>query len=585
VKTRRIIVSLDDDIYWRLRGAVARVIAFLEARQAGLLAPGQWLPNIIAGVIVGVVALPLAMAFAIASGARPEQGLYTAIIGGACVSLFGGSRVQIAGPTGAFVAILAGVTAKYGIPGLEAATLMGGVILVLMGMTKMGGVIRFIPAPVIVGFTAGIGIIIFVGQWRDFFGLPPVSGEHFHERLWHLIEALPRLNPATTALAILSLLLVVYSPRVKGLSRVPGPLVAMVVATVLEVVFRPAGVATLGSAFGGIPVGLPAFVLPDLAPSHLITLLGPAFTIALLGAIESLLSAVVADGMAGTRHNSNQELIGQGIANILAPLFGGFAATGAIARTATNVRNGGTSPVAGITHAVSLLAVLLFLAPLAASIPLASLSAILFFVAWNMSESHRFVLLLRRAPLADRGILIVTFLLTVFADLVVAVNVGVILAVLQFLRRMAETVETHPVAARALKLELQDLGVEALPAAVVVYEVAGPMFFGAVENFRRPLLEMRPMPATLIIRLDRVPFMDVTGIQTLEEVIGKLRKRTVLVLLCEANRRVYDKLQMAGVLSPGPDGIHCETLRDALLRAGVGVTEIEPRALTDKPWH
>jgi SulP family sulfate permease len=536
------------------------MIALLEARRAGLFAARQWLPNIIAGVIVGVVALPLAMAFAIASGARPEQGLYTAIIGGACVSIFGGSRVQIAGPTGAFIAILSGVTARYGISGLEVATLMAGIMLVLMGLTRMGAVIQFIPAQVIVGFTTGIGVIIFVGQWRDFLGLPPVTGEHFHERLWHLIQAMPRLHVPTAALAVLSLLLVIYAPRLKWLARVPGPLLAMTVATLLQAVLHLPGVATLGSAFGGLPQGLPRFVLPDLSAAHVITLIGPAFTIALLGAIESLLSAVVADGMAGTRHDSNQELIGQGLANIIAPLFGGFAATGAIARTATNIRNGGTSPLAGITHAVTLVAVLLFLAPLAASIPLASLAAILFVVAWNMSESRRFVMLLQRAPMADRAILVITFLLTVFADLVVAVNVGVILAVLQFLRRMAATTETQPVRAHALKAELLEIGVAGLPADVVVYEIAGPMFFGAVENFRRALLEMRPAPGTLIIRLDRVPFMDITGIQTLEEVIGKLRKRGVHVLLCEANERVHGKLKTAGVL----DGNYHLTLREAL---------------------
>lgn len=538
------------------------MIALVEARRAGLFAAQQWLPNIIAGVIVGVVALPLAMAFAIASGARPEQGLYTAIIGGACVSIFGGSRVQIAGPTGAFIAILSGITARFGIAGLETATLMAGIMLVLMGFARMGAVIQFIPAPVIVGFTAGIGVIIFVGQWRDFLGLPPVTGEHFHERLWHLIQALPHLNLPTAALSVLSLLLVIYAPRLKLLARVPGPLVAMTVATLLQTVLHLPGVATLGSAFGGIPQGLPRFALPDLDPSHVITLIGPAFTIALLGAIESLLSAVVADGMAGTRHDSNQELIGQGIANILCPMLGGFAATGAIARTATNIRNGGNSPLAGITHALTLVSVLVLLAPLAASIPLASLAAILFVVAWNMSESRRFVLLLKRAPRADRAILVITFLLTVFADLVVAVNVGVILAVLQFLRRMSATTETQPVDAHALKAELQQVGVTELPPNVVVFEIAGPMFFGAVENFRRALLEMRPPPVTLIVRLDRVPFMDITGIQTLEEVIAKLRKRGVQVLLCEANERVYGKLKTAGVL----DDSYLETLHGALVR-------------------
>ncbi|MDB6042623.1 MAG: sodium-independent anion transporter [Gammaproteobacteria bacterium] len=545
------------------------MIALLEARRAGLFSRNQWLQNIVAGLIVGVVALPLAMAFAIASGARPEQGLYTAIIGGACVSIFGGSRVQIAGPTGAFVAILAGVTARYGISGLEVATFMAGVILVLMGAAKMGAVIRFIPAPVIVGFTAGIGVIIFVGQWRDFLGLPPVSGEHFHERLWHLLEALPHLNWPTAALATSSLLLILYVPRIKVMARLPGPLLAMVVATSIQAIFHLPGVATLGTTFGGISRGLPSFSLPDLSLSHVIALIAPAFTIALLGSIESLLSAVVADGMAGTRHDSNQELIGQGIANIVSPLFAGFAATGAIARTATNIRNGGTSPLAGITHALTLVAVLLFLAPLASSIPLAALAAILFVVAWNMSELHRFADMLRKAPRADRVILLITFLLTVFADLVIAVNVGVILAVLQFLRRMAETVEAQPVEARALKAELSELGVTQLPSQIMVYEIAGPMFFAAVENFRRPLLETRPYPETLIIRLDRVPFMDITGIQTLHEVIGTLRKRGVSVLLCEANARVYAKLQAAGVLSGGADDGYFESLRDALLRAGV----------------
>ena len=540
------------------------MIAFLEARKAGLLNRGQWTSNIIAGVIVGVVALPLAMAFAIASGARPEQGLYTAIIGGACVSLFGGSRVQIAGPTGAFVAILAGVTAKYGISGLEAATLMAGVILVLMGATKMGTVIRFIPAPVIVGFTAGIAVIIFVGQWRDFLGLPAIHAEHFHERLWRLIEVMPRLNWPTASLGVGSLLLVIYAPRLPGLSRVPGPLVAMLFATVAQAIFHLPGVATLGTAFGGIPRGLPSFALPDLSPAHIVTLIGPAFTIALLGAIESLLSAVVADGMSGTRHDSNQELIGQGIANILSPLFGGFAATGAIARTATNIRNGGTSPLAGLTHAAMLVGVLLVLAPLASSIPLASLAAILFMVSWNMSDVGRFAAVLRTAPLADRWILSITFLLTVFADLIVAVNVGVILAVLQFLRRMSQTVETQPTAVGSLKSELAEIGLAHLPPGVVVYEITGPLFFGAIENIRRPLLEIRPYPKTLIIRLDRVPFIDLTGIHTLGETIHELRKKGVSVVLCEANERVRDKLLRAGLLEASADMSCNRSLGEAL---------------------
>jgi SulP family sulfate permease len=543
------------------------MIAFLEARRAGLFARGQWLPNIVAGVIVGVVALPLAMAFAIASGARPEQGLYTAIIGGACVTLLGGSRVQIAGPTGAFVAILAGVTARYGISGLETATLMAGIILVLMGAAKMGSVIRFIPAPVIIGFTAGIAVTIFVGQWRDFLGLPPIQAEHFHERLWRLIEAMPQLNWPTAALGFTSLLLVIYSTRVPALARVPGPLLAMLVATVAQATLHLHGVATLGTAFGGIPRGLPTFSVPDLSPTHVVTLVGPAFTIALLGAIESLLSAVVADGMSGTRHDSNQELIGQGIANIMTPLFGGFAATGAIARTATNIRNGATGPLAGITHAVTLVAVLLILTPLAASIPLAALAAILFGVAWNMSEIGRFKTVLRTAPVADRWILVITFLLTVFTDLIVAVNVGVILAILQFIRRMSETVDTQPVGGPTLKAELAHLGLTRLPPDVQIYEITGPLFFGAIENIKRPLLEIRPYPKTLIIRLDRVPFIDVSGIQMLEETVKLLRKKGVAVMLCEANQRVRAKLYRAGVVSQTSDPTCDRSLGDTLVRA------------------
>jgi SulP family sulfate permease len=544
------------------------MIALQEAHRAGLFARQHWLPNIVAGVIVGVVALPLAMAFAIASGARPEQGLYTAIIGGAMVTVFGGSRLQIAGPTGAFIAILAGITATYGISGLQVATLMAGIMLLMMGFARMGGVIKFIPAPVIVGFTAGIGVIIFVGQWRHFLGLPDAGGDHFHEKLWHLAQAMPQLHVPTLGLALLSLLLVVYTPRVKGLARIPGPLTAMMVATALQAVLQLPGVATIGSAFGGIPQALPSFAIPELSVSKVILLLAPAFTIAMLGAIESLLSAVVADGMAGTRHDSNQELIGQGIANIVAPLFGGFAATGAIARTATSIRNGATSPLAGLAHVFVLVAVLLVLAPLASHIPLAALAAILFVVAWNMSEVKHFTHILRKAPVADRSILVITFVLTVFADLVVAVNVGVILAMMQFLRRMAETVETHPVNPQTLRHELADIGMSQLPAGVLVYEIAGPMFFGAVENFERALSQTHTFPQTLIIRLGLVPFMDITGILTIEDVIVDLRKRNVRVLLCEANNRVLGKLRTAGVLAALGDGNYCDTFQAALGRAG-----------------
>lgn len=416
------------------------MIAFLEAYRAGLLARPNWLTNVISGVIVGVVALPLAMAFAIASGAKPEQGIYTAIVAGFLVSVFGGSRLQIAGPTGAFIVLLSGITAKYGIDGLQIATLMAGFILLLMGLLRFGALIKFIPAPVIVGFTSGIAVIIWVGQWKDFFGLPAVSGEHFHEKFWHLIQVFPQWSLTTTALACLSLSLVIFSSKLPGMRRVPGPLVALLVATFLQAIFQFADVATIGSTFGGIPQGLPSFQLPELSLERFIELLGPALTIAMLGAIESLLSAVVADGMAGTQHNSNQELIGQGVANMMTPLFGGFAATGAIARTATNIRNGGSSPLAGITHSITLLLIILFLAPLAVYVPLAALAAILFVVAWNMSEVKHFVKMLKHASWTDIIVLLTTFGLTIFIDLVVAVSAGVILAQLNFRRSKATSI-------------------------------------------------------------------------------------------------------------------------------------------------
>ena len=522
------------------------MIACKEAYQSGLFASGQWSKNIIAGLVVGVVALPLAMAFAIASGVGPEQGLYTAIISGFFVSVFGGSRVQIAGPTGAFIVLLSGILLKYGLAGLQIATFMAGIILVLMSLAKLGDVIRFIPAPVIVGFTAGIGVTIWVGQWQAFFGLPALpSAEFFHQKLYLLLLALPQLHLPTVIISLVSLLVILISPQIPVVKKVPGPLLAMLLATLLQSVFHFEGVATIGSAFGGIPQGLPAFSVPMVQFSDMVSLIGPAFTIAMLGAIESLLSAVVADGMTGQQHDSNQELFGQGLANLVCPFFGGIAATGAIARTATNIRQGGSSPLAGIVHCIVLVAVLVFFAPLAANIPLASMAAILFVVSYNMSDVRNFIRLVRIAPRADALILLITFFLTIFADLVVAVNVGVVLAILQFMRKMISSVDIHAISHKEIEAAIQK-DIEKHPE-IMVYTIEGPLFFGAVNAFERSLAHISKDPVCLILRLDNVPFVDLTGLKMLNEVIRNLQRRGILVYLCEANPQVRRHMYKAGI--------------------------------------
>jgi len=524
------------------------VTAFQEAWRAGLFKRVHWPRNIMAGLVVGVVAIPLAMAFAIASGARPEQGLYTGIVAGLAVSLFGGTRVQIAGPTGAFVVLLASVTARYGLGGLQIATIMAGAMLVVFGLTKLGGVIRFIPDPVILGFTSGIGVVIWVGQWPSFFGIASPAGEHFHQKLGVLLGSLGSLHPATALVGLASLVVLIVWPRIPGARKIPAPLVALIGATIAQVIFRFEGVATIGTAFGGIPLGLPRFAVPGLSSGIVLELLWPAFTIALLGSIESLLSATVADGMAGTRHDSNQELIGQGIANVASGLLGGFAATGALARTATNVRNGGNSPLAGVVHALLLLLVVIALAPLAANVPLAALAAILFVVAWNMSEADHFVRTVKRAPRADVAIMLITFGLTIFADLVIAVNIGVILAMLNFMHRMSSSVEVRQLDAEEVACSLPIESRHALPEGVVVYTIDGPFFFGAAEQFESALVHTHTEPSTVVINLERVPFVDMTGLESLREVAEKFERRHIRVAFCGANARVASKLEKAGLL-------------------------------------
>ena len=517
------------------------MIAWIEARRAGLLGRAHWANNIVAGIIVGVVALPLSMAFAIATGVKPEQGIYTAIVASVIVAVAGGSRVQIAGPTGAFIAILSGITAKFGFDGLQIATVLAGIMLLLMGLFRFGGMIRFISMPVIMGFTAGIGVVIFVGQWAAFFGLPKAGGEHFHQQLWSLLQRLPHLHPATTALGLFSLALLLLIPKVPLLRRLPSPMWVLLCATVLQSLFHFEGVATVGSAYGAIPRALPHFSLPNFATAETAKLILPAFTIAMLGAIESLLSAVVADGMAGTHHSANQELVGQGLANIITPFFGGFAATGAIARTATNIRQGGNSPLAGIVHALTLALILLVAAPLAADIPLAALAAILFQVAWNMSEPKRCLHILRRAPRAAYILFLITFFLTILVDLVVAVNIGVILSTLHFIGQMAKAVE--------VRKEEHSRDAAALPDNVLMFIVNGPFFFGAMEKFETTLADINTQPRAVVLRMRWVPYIDITGILTLERVISGLQKRSIHVIVTGANEQVRASLERSGIVT------------------------------------
>lgn len=522
------------------------MLAIIKAYKAGLFKSSNIINNIVAGIIVGIVALPLSMAFAIASGASPEHGLYTAIIAGFIVGVFGGSRVQIAGPTGAFVVILANITAKHGIVGLQVATIIAGFMLLFMGLVKLGSVIKFIPNPVIVGFTSGIGVIIFVNEWKDFFGLNvkiPLDA-HFLEKVTALLSHLPDLSYQATLLGLLSLILVIVTPKI--IKPIPGPLVAMVTATILQTIFKFNNVATIGNTFGTIPQTLPTFTIPELSFNQVIVLVGPAFTIALLGAVESLLSAAAADGIIGTHHDSNQELIGQGFANVVAPFFGGFASTGAIARTVTNIRNGGNSPLAAIVHSITLVLIIIAFAPLASYIPFCALAAILFVVAYNMSDIPQFIDMIRQAPSYDVIVLLVTFFLTVFTDLVIAVNVGVILAMLFFVRRMHQAVLIEQPTKEELSEELSHYGITEVPKDTIIYSINGPFFFGVAEKLEHALATTGADPKQIVFRLKQVPFMDITGLETFDLLTQQYYKRGVNVYLCEANERVKHKLEKVG---------------------------------------
>lgn len=519
----------------------------------------------LAGIVVGVVALPLAIAFAIASGARPEQGIYTAVIAGFLISALGGSRVQIGGPTGAFVVLVAGVIAEFGYSGLAVATLMAGVFLVVMAVARLGDVIRFIPYPVTVGFTSGIALIIAVGQVGDVLGLETggLPSEAL-ERVAAYAEHIGTWSPAAVGVSLGTIAIVQLWSRVG--SRIPGPLVALVGTTALVHVLG-LDVDTIHSRFGDVPRSLPAFAVPVIDWSLLPDLVSPAIAIALLAAIESLLSAVVADGLTGGRHRSNAELLAQGIANIASPLFGGIPATGAIARTATNVRNGGRSPVAGIVHAATLLLVLVVAGTWAALIPMATLAGILVVVAYNMSEWHVFVRLLR-GPRSDVAVLVTTFALTVAVDLTVALQVGVVLASLLFMRRMAEVTQVKPIReiTEYERMESIEEHLE-LPPGVEVFEINGSFCFGAARKFTETLLASQGAPKVVILRMRHVLAMDATGLHALEDVAERLRRRGASLLLSGVHAQPLVALERSGALERIGEENLLPKVTDAVSRA------------------
>jgi SulP family sulfate permease len=524
----------------------------------------QVIRDLIAGVVVGVVALPLALAFAIASGVPPERGLYTAIIAGFLISALGGSRVQIGGPTGAFVVIVYGIVTKYGYDGLAVCTLMAGVILIILGLARMGALIKFIPYPVVTGFTAGIAVIIFSGQVKDFLGLKmgAVPAE-FMDKWVAYAGNLRTLSPPTVAVALATLAVLIVWPRISRV--VPAPFMAMLLATAaVQILKLP--VSTIGSRFGAVPSSLPRPHLPDVPWTNLGQFVSPALTVALLAAIESLLSAVVADGMIGTRHKSNMELVAQGIANIASPLFGGIPATGAIARTATNIRTGGRTPLAGMTHAATLLLILIFLGKWAAMVPLCALAAILVVVSYHMSEWRSFAGLLR-APRSDLVVLLLTFALTVFVDLTVAVQVGIVVASLLFMKRMSDLTFIEGVTGELQDAEDPGEGVPEIPPGVEIYEVNGPFFFGAADKLKDVMGEIAKPPKALILRMRHVPALDATGLHALEQMAKKCRHQGTTLILCEIRQQPMRAIVRARKLAEFGRRNLAKSLEIALQRA------------------
>ncbi|MDR2677522.1 MAG: STAS domain-containing protein [Puniceicoccales bacterium] len=524
------------------------MIVAIESWKAGLWKWENITRNLFSGIVVGVISLPLSMAFAIASGVAPEVGIYTAVVACLCVSLLGGSRYQIAGPTGAFVPLLLGILREHGLSGLQLATLMAGIILIIMGFLKFGRLLKYIPTQVLVGFTSGIGTMLFLGQIRQFFGL---HGDHI------------AIDYPTTFIGLGCLAVIVLSRFAPYMCHIPAPLLALFAGGILQAIFRFPSVATIGSEFGGITSSFPSLSLPTgINWDHCVLLLGPAFAIALLGAIESLLSAVVADGMTGNKHLANQELIGQGIANILCPLFGGIAATGAIARTAANVRAGGNSPLSGIVAVGTLLFILLFCAPLAQSIPLAALAAILFVISYHMFGFSYFIHLLRHAPVSDVVILLITYALTVACGLMVAVNVGIVLSALALMQRMSKAIHIDRNKSHESEENMEQLA--HLPPTVAVYTVSGPLFFAAMEELEFAISRVDPEVTTIILRLGEVPFVDTTALAHLRRIIETFEAAGQKFIFCEASKDVAHKLRRVGIEDSLRDKNPQKTLKAAI---------------------
>lgn len=525
----------------------------------------KFLSDLIAGTTVGLVALPLAMAFAIASGVSPQAGIYCAILTGFIVSAFGGSKTQISGPTGAFVVVIAGIIAKHGIDGLFECTMMAGVLLVLLGVTGMGTAVKYFPRPVIIGFTNGIAILIASTQIRDFFGLrmDHVPGDFFH-RMQAFGEARNTISMPATALAIFSVATMIYC--LKFAKRIPGAIVVTFAATIAVTLLRMP-VETIGTRFHGIPSGLPTFAIPHFSYDTARQLLSPAFTVAMLGAIESLMSAVVSDRMSNDKHNPNVELMAQGLANIVSPLFGGLPATGAIARTATNVRAGAKTPVAGMIHSLTLLAIVLFAAPLVSNVPLAALAAILMIVAYNMGEWQEIPEILKLSA-ADIAVWLITVTLTVVADLTFAVEVGLVLAALMFIRKVSRTTTV----ARVTKDYVEDSRVHILqgkdiPPYATVYRIHGPFLFGATDKFADIFAELDSLPPIVILRLRNMTAIDATGLGAIRDLADTLHASGRSLLLCGAREQPAKLMHQAEFeRHVGTENI-CPSIADALQRA------------------